>query len=48
MSFTIDNRPVLGLIVIMDIRKNRDLKYFRCCFCSLLNLRSAQRSDDFL
>ena len=48
MSFTIDNRPVLGLIVIMDIRKNRDLKYFRCCFCSLLNLHSAQRSDDFL
>lgn len=28
MSFTIDNQPVLVLTAIMDIPKNRELRYF--------------------
>ena len=46
MGFTIDNRPVLVLIAIMDITKNRYGMFNAVCL--LLNLHGAWIRDDLL
>ena len=46
MGFTIDNRPVLVLIAIMDITKNRYGMFNTVCL--LLNLHGAWIRDDLL